>query len=166
MGTSRNASELAMKLQKAGEVIGKANRDAVQSAAQVYKERLLASAARDTGGDLRLSKWGRRGLRVGVGYDVKGSENATALIKGRPQGPWKVLEYGAAPHSIGPRNRRRRGRSVGFLAFPDGGVRRGSVQHPGSKGKNTWSHGVEAARQPAVEVYGMAHKRALVKQLS
>jgi hypothetical protein len=165
MGTSRNASELAMKMQKAAFAMGKANRQAVQSAAQVYKERALLSAARDTGGDLRLSKWGRRGIKLGVGYDVRGYENATAIIKARPAGPWKVMEYGAAPHVIGPK-RRRRGRGGSFLSFGPDEVRRGPVQHPGTPGKETWSRGVESATQPAVEVYGLAHKRALVQQFA
>jgi len=168
MGTSRNASELAAKLQKATQAIGKANRSAVQAAAQTYKDNLLLQAARDTGGDLRLSRWGRRGLRLGVWYDVKGYENATALIKARPAGPWKVMEYGAAPHQIAPRRRRGRGRRSGggALAFPDGNVRRGPVQHPGSQGKETWSQGVDIATPRAIEVYSLAHKRALVSQFT
>lgn len=163
MGTSRSASDLATKMTAAAYAIGKVNRTAVQAAAQTYKDVLLVQAARDTGGDLRLSKWGRRGIRLGVGYDVRGYENATAAVRARPQGPWKVLEHGSTPHVIAPRRRRGR-RGNGALVFPDGKVRSVQVQHPGSQGKETWSQGVGVATPRAVDVFGLAHKRALVEQ--
>ena len=55
MGTSSSGKELANKLQKAARASGKANRQAVSAAALAYKEATLASAASDTGGDLRIS---------------------------------------------------------------------------------------------------------------
>jgi len=99
----------------------KANRRAVGAAAGVYKDRVLTEAKRDLGGDLVFGNWGKsrnrtnpRPLRLNAGYDVKGYANAVALLKGRPAGPWKVLEYGTRRHPIvaGLTKKQRR---VGFL---------------------------------------------------
>ena len=107
MGTSKSVPEFVAKFERLALNSGQANYDAVKAAAQTYKDVLLIEIAKDTGGNMRLSGWGsaaRRkagGLRLGVGYDIKGRENATAFIYGRPQGAWKVLEYGTQPHIIG-----------------------------------------------------------------
>ena len=107
MGTSKSVPEFVAKFERLALNAGQANYDAVKAAAQTYKDVMLIEVAKDTGGNMKLSAWGspaRRktgGLKLGVGYDIKGRENATAFIYGRPQGAWKVLEYGTQPHIIG-----------------------------------------------------------------
>lgn len=107
MGTSKSVPEFVAKFERLALNAGQANYDAVEAAARTYKDVMLIEVAKDTGGNMKLSAWGspaRRktgGLKLGVGYDIKGRENATAFIYGRPQGAWKVLEYGTQPHIIG-----------------------------------------------------------------
>ena len=107
MGTSTSAAQLSRKLNKYASAIPKANRNAVGAAAGVYKDSVLGQAKLDLGGDLSFGNWGKsrrrknpRPLRLNAGYDVKGYANAVALLKGRPAGPWKVLEYGTRRHVI------------------------------------------------------------------
>lgn len=76
-----------------------------------------------TGGDRRLSGWGRRGIRLGVGYEPAGP---TAVeVSFRPYGVWKVMFTGRkASKTIRPRSaqRRRRRSAAGprALATPFG----------------------------------------------
>lgn len=164
--------------------MGKVNRKALGSAALTYKDITLLEARKDTGGDLRLSNWGKRGVRLGVGYDVRGYENATAKIQPRPQGPWKVLEAGAKPHPI---VRGVTKRQAGFAAAlgamtgstVDAGTLVGSVKKrkalklpqgfrygvnsPGAKAKHTWRSGITKAGPRAIEVFKAAYQRALAE---
>lgn len=122
MGVSTSPAQLAAKLEKAGAVISGANRPAIEAAAQTYKAAVLATGARDTGGDLRLSRWGRNGLKLNAGYDIKGAGPlVSATINPRPMGPWKVLEYGAKPHVIAAGLSRRQGQALQLFAVMAGG---------------------------------------------
>ena len=164
MGTSRSGAELAMKLQKVAQAQGKANRKAVSAAALVYKESVLATGAEDIGGDMRLSHWGWNGKtyrqpKLGAGYDVKGYERAVALLRARPQGLWKFLEIGAQPHPIALRKRnKKRGLKM------QGGMYARSVQHPGVRGRRTWSRGVAAGQAPAMRAYKLSMQRSLLNE--
>lgn len=167
MGTSKSPAELALKMQKYARASGQANRKAVSAAALVYKQSALASATVDTGGDLKLSKWGwnptkgtYRAPKLGAYYDVKGYENATAIMRPKPIGLWVFLEAGAKPHTIALRTRGRRRRKG--LALADGGFAR-SVQHPGTKGRRTWRRGIEAGTKPAMRTFELTHQRALLE---
>lgn len=86
---------------------GQANRKATMEAAGVYKDGVLKAAKRDVGNDGAFGNWGKnrqrknpKPLRLGAGYDVRGYENAVALLKARPAGAWKVLEYGTQAHPL------------------------------------------------------------------
>lgn len=125
MGTSRNATELARKLDLAGRAIVGENRDAVAAAAGVFKDSVLHQARVDSAGDLRLSKFGRSGVKLGAGYDVDGDVHATATLTPRPMGPWKVMEYGAKPHVIVAGLTRRQGQALALFDFLAGG--RGAI---------------------------------------
>ncbi len=125
MGTSRNATELAHKLDAAGRAVIGENRAAVSAAAGVYKDSVLTQARVDSGGDLRLSHFGRNGTKLGAGYDVDGDVHATAKLTPRPMGPWKVLEYGAKPHVIVAGLSRRQGQALALFDFLAGG--RGAI---------------------------------------
>lgn len=160
-----DVAKFAGKCVAAAAALRKANRLAVGRAALVYKESVLAEAASDTGGDLRLSHWGwkvsggYRGVKLGAGYDVKGYEHAVAKLAARPQGPWKVLEYGAAPHEIGPRRRRKAKR----IRLADGNIRTGTFRHPGTRGKRTWSKGITRSTSTAIRTYKRTQQAELAK---
>jgi hypothetical protein len=122
MGTSRSVKELQVKLTKAGAALGADTRPAVAAAANVYKEGILASGRKDSGGDLRLSRWGRKqgGLKLGAGYELKGTSNAQAIVRPRPEGVWNALEAGAKPHLIVPGLTRRQGRALTLFSIMAG----------------------------------------------
>lgn len=173
MGTSNSAAELAGKFSTYALVFGNANRTAVQAATQVYKDRLLDNARRDTGGDLRLSRWRRRygasgtgqSPKLGAGYDVFGTLNAKAVLRPRPYGIWALLEGGTVPHTIKPfryARGRRRGEGNSALKFADGNFAAG-VQHPGTRPKNTFTDAARAGEPGAKRVFAEAHRRALLE---
>lgn len=200
MGTSYSVQQLSTKLTKAGVALGANNRTAVSAAADVYKAGVLAEGRKDSGGDLKLSRWGRKegGVKLGAGYTVRGTSQATALLRPRPAGVWNALERGAKPHLIVPGLTRRQGRAltlfsimagqggdlggydVGELAASARGNRnnrggrrrrarrplvingnvRAHARHPGFKGKNTWSKGLDRAEKPAINAYRRAQVEA------
>lgn len=82
----------------------------------------------------RLRGVGRRGAKISVGFDIRGTSNPTALIAAR--GPLHLLERDTRAHTIVPKTR-------GALATPYGV--RASVQHPGTKGKHPFERGVTRA---------------------
>jgi hypothetical protein len=173
MGTSNSAAELAGKFSTYALAFGNANRTAVQAATQVYKDRLLDNARRDTGGDLRLSRWRRRygasgtgvSPKLGAGYDIFGTLNAKAVLRPRPYGIWALLEGGTVAHTIKPfryARGRRRGEGNSALKFSDGNFA-GAVQHPGTSPKNTFSDATRSAEPGAKRVFAEAHRRGLLE---
>ena len=208
MGTSKSGADLAKKLTAVSKDLGRANRQAVSAAAMQYKDELLDAAERDL--DSRnpspkrsFSRWGkdnkgmagsRKALQVSAGYDLRGYANAVAKLRARPQGPWKVLEYGAKPHNIIPgttRTRARNAEAFGALFGLDNdtatiaraarGVR-GRVRplripgspngyamyarSPGSKAKKTWSRSLAKRTPGAMRVFKSSHQRSLLRALS
>ena len=194
MGESKSSAELAAKLTLAATALGRANRKAVGEAANTYKFGALQAAREDVGPDLRLGRWGAKrgrstqGLKLGAGYDVRGYDNAVALLRARPQGVWKVVEYGAKPHPIVPGVSKRQTRFAASLSsltgetvnastivagrkgkkrrmalkLPDGNIRFG-VNHPGSRGKRTWSRGINKATPGALRTFRAVHARTLLE---
>lgn len=66
---------------------------ALGKAALSAKKQMEATARRATGGSGRLSGVGRKGARLGAGYDyVKGSRGKTVAVYAN--GPWQLVEYG------------------------------------------------------------------------
>jgi hypothetical protein len=112
MGTSRSPEEFAKKLGAAGAGLIKNNPDAVAASANAYKNAVLDQARKDSGGDLKLSRWGKNGTKLNAGYQLKGGAQASALLRPRPAGPWRVLESGARPHLIVPGLTRRQARAL------------------------------------------------------
>lgn len=122
MGVSKSPAELAAKLEKVGTVISGENRDAVEASAQAYKAALLRTGRRDSGGDLRLSRWGRNGIKLNAGYDIRGrGVDVSAAISPRPYGPWKVMEDGARPHIVAAGLTRRQGQALVLFDVMAGG---------------------------------------------
>jgi hypothetical protein len=58
VGNSRNVGEFVTKMERTVKANGTANREALKRAAQVYKDVGLLEVGKDTGGNLRLSRWG------------------------------------------------------------------------------------------------------------
>jgi hypothetical protein len=71
------------------------------------------------------------GGRWGVRYDVRGTNNPTALVK--VYGPFHLVDRRTKPHEIGPRKKGRRSSGKKAVAFNS--LVRSVVQHPGTKGK-------------------------------
>lgn len=86
------------------------------------ERQVLAVGRTATGGDLRLSRYGKGRARGGarLAVDTKVA-NGRTLIELQPAGMWALAVGGADPHYIGPGSRTRGGKP-----------RR---RHPGSKGK-------------------------------
>jgi len=129
MGTSRGVGEFADKMGKLAKSVVDQNKPGVVAAATVYKTSLIAEGKRDSGGDGVLSNFGKNGAKLSAGYDLKSTGGkAQAIVKPRPMGPWKVLEYGAKPHPIIPGLTRRQQRAMALFSFMAGG--RGAVRSP------------------------------------
>jgi hypothetical protein len=87
------------------------------------EDEALKAGKQATGGDLRLSRYGkgrRGGTRMTVVSKVSGKK---ATIDLEPAGMWALATGGAKPHYIGPGSRTRGGKQ-----------RR---RHPGSRGKGS-----------------------------
>ena len=202
MGTSNSADELAKKLVSAGSGLVNNNRKAVAASADVYKAAVLEAARRDSGGDGRLSRWGKSGTQLGAGYKLDGTASATALLRPRPAGPWRVLEDGARPHLIVPGLTRRQAKALTLFSVMAGqggsldgydisaiassargtrnnrggsrrrkrrppllinGSLRAYAKHPGTKGKRTWSRGLERGDKGAPLAYARTQAEGLLR---
>ena len=152
MATTNSAFEFGQKIINYGDTITKVNKTAVIAAAVVYKTSALASGARFTGGDLRFSRWkGRQGPKMGAGFEVTGTVQATAILKAKPFGIWWLLEDGAQAHVITPKSKRR-GRAKA-LHIGSGDAFAASANHPGRRGTSAWSLGIKAGTEPAIQAY-------------
>lgn len=123
MGTSNSVDELVAKIVAGGDQIVRGSKDCVQEAAQAYKSSVLEQARKDTGGDGRMSRWGRKsgGTTLSAGYKVGGSQSSPeALLTPRPSGPWRVLEDGARPHLIVPGLTRRQAKALTLFSVMAG----------------------------------------------
>lgn len=117
-----NAQKLGRNVAASGKALVANNRNATRNAALAFKGAALAEARKDSGGDLRLSRFGKNGVKLNVGFDLDGSPGEQrATIRPRPMGPWKVLEYGAKPHPIIPGLTRRQQRAMALFSVMAGG---------------------------------------------
>jgi hypothetical protein len=150
----------AGSLKAAGAALGDIGRDLesdlidrmLNAASMAVKTDALRIAAAVSGGDRRLSRFGRGKsvgkVRMGVGYDITGN---TSTIKLRPAGLWVLTNGGSRPHPIGAGRRTASGKYIKarkgrkLLVFPHAEhtpnhwtatrVRTAPVQHPGTSGK-------------------------------
>jgi hypothetical protein len=133
MGTSRSAGELSRKLRGAAGAIEGAARDGVGKSALMVKKSVQAELVRVGVRGGRLRGVGKKGARIGVRYDVKGTKNPTALV--RATGPFHLIERGTKPHTITPKKK------GGAINIAGTGPRR-FAKHPGTRGKHPWAKGV------------------------
>ena len=181
MGTSTSSAQLVGKIRRFGTEFESLNAASVAAAAQAVKDVTEPKVRRATGGDGRLSGVGRNGARIGVRYDVKGTVNATALVKAT--GPAHLVESDTKPHVVasryGPKRTRRArssmvaaGKTVGagwdrraVISF--GGVTvRYAVESGGSKGRHPYRDGFAAGSKMAPKAYASRQRQAFVKVFS
>ncbi len=141
MGTSNSVAEFVGKIDKAGKALANARRDTVNDAALAGK-RIIEGSIRGVVPDMRLS--GMRNAKVGVRYDIKGTQNPTALM--RATGPLHIVENSTGAHTI-PRSGGRRRRKRKTLLI--GGSWRRSVEHPGTAGQRPFAKG-KALAEPVM----------------
>lgn len=113
---------------------GEAQRELVGRVALAAKKDAMTELVKDVGGDKKMSNWKPR---LSVGYEVISDHEAE--VKGRPGGPWLVLDSGRFP---GTKYSRKRKRQVHWGA---------------SRGKRTWAR--------AEEVMAMETPRRVSKEL-
>jgi hypothetical protein len=123
MGVSRSPQELAAKLNRYAVEVGRANRTGVEAAALAVKRTTEPLVRNATGGDMKLSGVGavgskRPGRKIGVRYDVRGNEDATAIV--RATGPAPLIERDQVDHYIFPRAARAQGQKARTQTFAVG----------------------------------------------
>lgn len=176
---AKSLSEFAAKSSAYAQVgIPGASRAAVEKAALYVTQAARTSIAAGSGGDSRLSNVGRAGgARVGARYDVKGTDNPTALV--RATGPLHLLDNPTRPHQITAKVRKGRSRAAresfynaifggsgGFagvspLRTPYGP--RFRVQHPGTRGKSTFRSAVDRARPFTSRIFAEEYRQQMRK---
>ena len=152
MATHTSVSSFAGAIQRTAKAIERGQKDTLMAAALIMKDHITDELKRDVGSDLQMRNVGSvktkgaGGAKLGVGFNVKGVYNPTALFN--PRGPVALNEYGARPHIVwGKIKRTGRQRR---MRMPDGGFRN-VVPHPGTRGKKSWACGREKGTKPAVD---------------
>ena len=157
-----SAAQFAAKAQRLAYTTGRVNRQAVTDGAMagtaIVSGSMLAAGVKP-GGRLRT------GGRVNVGFQVRGYENATALLGMR--GAAHLVNNPTKPHEISarraPGSRRRRGGKKALAIGDDRFVR---VQHPGTRGKQFWQKSETVMRNRVPEVVARAHRAAWRKEFT
>lgn len=156
-----NFADLARKL---GNVdLARAQRVGAVKAAQLAK-RITVDELRRVVPSGRLRNM--RNARLGVRYsEPRGDSAVTVAVKAT--GPWQIVERDTGRHEIGPRARARRGgrgqsarRAVAISGL---GVF-AHVNHPGTRGRHPWEHGVTAAAPQVPDRYQSAVHAELARQ--
>lgn len=153
---SASAADLAAKCAATGSRLTAVPRAGVTEAALAAKGVMLAEAAK--AGATRLSGVGRKGARVGVGFDVKGGVNATAIVSYR--GPAHLANNPTRPHEITPRKGGRGRQGKRALSTPDGAFAR--VQHPGTRGKQFFEAAAPKVAAQTRAIFRQEVRRQLV----
>lgn len=135
---TQTVAQFAARTLRAPFILRETERKMVQAAALSVTTAVRAEIASATHGTNRLSGVGRRGAKVGVGYDMKGSANPTALVRAR--GPLHLIESNTAAHPIRPRKRGKRVLANQASGF---GPVASVANHPGTTGKHPFAKGVD-----------------------
>lgn len=134
---SRSVDKFVLAATTIGPRIAAELRKGVNEAALTVTLSTRAEIATATKGSNRLSGVGLRGAKVGAGFDVKGTQNPTALIRAR--GPLHLIERDTKAHVVAPR-RKQALFGAGFdhpVSHP--------IRTPGTKGKHPFEKGVDRA---------------------
>lgn len=129
----------------------------VRVGADALNESIMQQLRADTGGDQRLSGFGRRGKKMATTTRISGGGRiASAVIRARgPQ--WAIVEKGADPHLVG----RRRDGKGGLHMNAGGGWRTGPWRVSGSPAKRTLSKGRDRGRAPALAAMEALKRQAV-----
>jgi hypothetical protein len=176
---------------KATDAVPSALRQAVAQAALATKTAIMSQPDYPKGPLRGTAYRGRPGRKVGVGYDIVGSVNPTALVAAR--GPFPLIERSTRSHFVGAgkvgkaRYRSARARTVGGrtktaykyadAAGPrqysgsrplriNGNWRQGPWAHRGTRGKHVFEHGVEQARPITVQIFQRNFHSAMANNLA
>jgi hypothetical protein len=155
MGESRSAGELAGRLTGYAAGLAAVNRTAVGEVALTFK----GVYGGNVGKFARMRNVGRKGVAVRARYDIKGTQNATALVKATPAGAAAIAERGAKPHPIAPK-RRNRSR---VIRLANGDFVRGPIAHPGMRGNNAWARTKQVIGPRSRQIFQRAHNSHLRK---
>ena len=140
MGTSRTPAQLVAKINHLATVTQQTRKIAVAEGALATKQIMLATAAAKgvtPGGKIAGRKWN-------VSYDVKGTNNPTALV--RFTGPFHLVENATKPHYIAAKGLGGSRASRGERAFQASASRflSGSSRASGAFGGARRSKGAKA----------------------
>lgn len=165
---SATPQQMAAKVHGVARAMPKANRAGTEAAALVVTTAVRAAAtAKGVGPGQPLRGFLPRKVTINAGYNVKGYENATALVKARPAGVAAMVNNGTKPHVIAARRRpgvRTRRRGARALRLPNGFAT--SVQHPGSPGLRYWQDGVAVGAREAPLAWKRAHDTSIRREFT
>lgn len=124
-------ADLRKRINKIESDVVKSQRDIEKAAGLAAKQVQESEMRQDAGGNLHLSRVrSGKGARIGARFD----RGATGMNV-KATGPVPLIANDVRAHTIPKARRNRR-----LLAIPGIGVR-ASVNHPGTKGKDTWNDG-------------------------
>jgi hypothetical protein len=160
---ARRLAQLSARLADLDKVI-------VNAVGQVVVEAIEDQMNADTGGGTMsgVSK-GRYRLQLKIS-PLNNPPGVRIRPAQRQSGMWQMMETGASAHKIAARPRRRhkgkgkaaRSSSRATAMSPGGrGFRAGPFNHPGSRGKRTWSKGVDKGMAAAIDRAGAELHRAV-----
>lgn len=150
-------ADIRKRLNKIESDVVKSKRDIEKAAALAAKQIQLTEMKHDAGGDLRLSRVrSGKGAKIGARYDTFGRWTEV-----RATGPVPLVAHPMPEHSIPKTGSRLRNRRKTLL-LPDGGFRKG-VDHPGTKGKDTWDDGKAKALPVVDKIIGKKSDAVVIK---
>lgn len=153
---SQMPADLRRRIDRIEDDLEQSRRATIRAAANAAKDAQLVVMRGDAGGDLTLSRVrSGKGAKIGARYDF--SPDGNVLVKAT--GPVQLIANPSRPHPI-PRARGRRARKR--LVLRDGGVRL-IVNHPGTRGKNTWNRGRIFAAPRVAAIIGDRTDRTIIR---
>lgn len=124
-------ADMKKRLDRIERDVNRSQRDTETAAALAAKKVQESEMKSDAGGDLRLSRVrSGKGAKIGARYDRRPDG-----MHVRASGPVPLVANDIREHPIPKARRNRRA-----LSIPGIGVR-ASVNHPGTRGKDTWNDG-------------------------
>lgn len=152
---SEMPGDINRRLERIERDLERSRRATLTAAAKAAKDAQLEQMRSDAGGDLTLSRVrSGKGVKIGARYDF--TPDGNVLVKAT--GPVPLLANPSKPHPI-PRQNARRGRKR--LRLRDGSIRL-AVDHPGTRGKDTWNKGRTKATPRVTKVIGERTDRTII----
>lgn len=162
------AANVSRRLARLSDRLAVFDQVVVRTAGESVHDALLDEAARDTGGDRRLSGLGKIELDVQlsplnnpVGVRIRPSK--------RSSGVWTIVSKGTAAHAVQAKAKRKRKAKGGArgssrsraMRVGDGGWAVGPWTVGGTSGKGTWPRGVQRGLEGARDEYRAAFRKAV-----